>query len=354
MSIPKIAVMIGRDRTTVWRELRRNNAYRGAHLPEGERSRHPRGRHGRGTGELGGVYRWVYCARSAQARYRVRALRPRRYKLLTWRVGRSRWQAPRLWQVVLAKLKRRWSPTQISAWLKETYPDDSRMHVSHETIYQAIYVQARGTLRKDLAAHEALRSGRASRKPQGRAARTGRGIRSWTEDFNISQRPAEAGDRAVPGHWEGDLVIGKGGQSAIITLVERTTRYVMLGALHAGRDSATVIDTLVERMSQVPAHLARSLTWDQGSEMRQHARFTLATGCAVYFADPHSPWMRGTNENTNGLLRQYFPKGVTNFDDYSQTQLDEIAAELNERPRQTLGWKSPAQRLNELLVATAA
>ena len=226
--------------------------------------------------------------------------------------------------------------------------------MSHESVYQAIYVQSRGNLRAELTRQVALRSGRTRRRAQAVPGGAVRSRRPWVVDLNISSRPAEAADRAVPGHWEGDLVIGARGSSAIITLVERTTRYVMLGALPESRVSEQVIDVLVDLMRRVPDHLLRSLTWDQGGEMAGHARFTLATGCPVYFADPHSPWQRGSNENTNGLLRQYFPKAKTDFRTLTQNDLDAVAVELNGRPRQTLGWKTPAEALNELLVATAA
>ena len=255
---------------------------------------------------------------------------------------------------MLPKLRLRWSPRQISQWLALTYPDRPELQVSHETIYQAIYIQGRGALRAEIAAQQALRSGRARRRPQSRAAAgAARGRRAWLADFHISTRPAEVTDRAVPGHWEGDLVIGSRGASAIITLVERATRFVMLGALPTSRASAEVVDVLTQLMSRVPAELAKTLTWDQGVEMRQHATFTLATGCQVYFCDPHSPWQRGSNENTNGLLRQYFPRASTDFRSYHQHDLDQIARELNGRPRQTLQWHNPSEKLNELLVATA-
>ncbi len=243
---------------------------------------------------------------------------------------------------------------QIAHWLRQEFPDQPEQWVSHETIYQAIYYQARGELRRELAHQVALRSGRGSRRPQSRGARAGRGKRPWVTDLHISTRPAEAEDRAVPGHWEGDLVIVARGSSAIITLVERTTRYVMLGALPDSRASEQVVGTLIDLMGRVPAELARTLTWDQGAEMAQHATFTLATDCRVFFCDPHSPWQRGSNENTNGLLRQYFPRSSTDFRTYTQADLDEVARQLNGRPRQTLNWHTPARALNGLLVATAA
>ena len=221
----------------------------------------------------------------------------------------------------------------------------------HETIYQAIYVQSRGNLRAELAGQVALRSGRAARKAQSRGARAGRTKRPWIGEFHISARPAEAADRAVPGHWEGDLLIGARGSSAIVTLVERATRYVMLGALPEGRDSTAVIGVLTELAGRLPEHLRRSLAWDQGSEMAEHADFRVATGCPVFFCDPHSPWQRGSNENTNGLLRQYFPKSRFDFRTIDQAGLDQVARQLNTRPRQTLGWDTPATRLNNLLAA---
>jgi IS30 family transposase len=226
------------------------------------------------------------------------------------------------------------------------------MWVSHETIYQAIYLQARGNLRAELARQVALRSGRAARRPRAAVAGAVRSNRAWV-GLNISQRPAEANDRALPGHWEGDLLIGKDGASAIATLVERSTRYVLLIGLDNGRISEHVIERLSATMGRLPTELLRSLTWDQGIEMASHKKFTLATNCPVYFCDPHSPWQRGTNENTNGLLRQYYPKGVADFRTITQRQLDAVARELNGRPRQTLAWQNPAQKLAELLgVAT--
>jgi IS30 family transposase len=254
-------------------------------------------------------------------------------------------------QVVRGKLARRWSPKQIAAWLRATFADRPELWVSHETIYQAIYVQSRGSLREELTRQVALRSGRADRRSQSRLAAAERGRRPWIGDLHISARPAEATDRAVPGHWEGDLVIGKAGRSAIVTLVERATRYVMLGALPNGRDTESVITVLTTLAGRLPAHLRRSLTWDQGNELAAHARFTITTGCPVYFCDPHSPWQRGTNENTNGLLRQYFPKGQFDFRTIDQAGLDDVAHELNTRPRQTLGWATPAERLDHVIAA---
>ena len=215
--------------------------------------------------------------------------------------------------------------------------------MSHETIYQAIYFQARGELRQELARQVALRSGRTGRQTRPDSPAPQRSAKPWVRDFHISTRPAEVTDRAVPGHWEGDLVIGARGASAIVTLVERTTRYVMLGALPDGRVSDDVIDVLTALMSRLPDQLRKTLTWDQGSEMARHADFTLATDCTVYFCDPHSPWQRGSNENTNGLLRQYFPSSSTDFRKISQDELDAVARELNGRPRQTLDWHNPAE-----------
>jgi IS30 family transposase len=220
------------------------------------------------------------------------------------------------------------------------------MHVVHETIYQALYVQGRGELRRDLV--KALRTGRARRKPRRQAQQ--RQPRFRDPMVMISDRPAEAEDRAVLGHWEGDLIIGKDGASAIGTLVERSTRYVMLLHLPGGRGTELVRDALVEVVTAMPAHLTRSLTWDQGSEMGRHHEFTIATAVPVYFCDPASPWQRGSNENTNGLLRQYFSKG-TDLSRHTREDLDAVAAELNSRPRKTLGWETPAERLSTLLKA---
>ena len=240
----------------------------------------------------------------------------------------------------------RWSPEQISVMLKAQFPSQSEMRVSPETIYQSLYVQGRGGLRRELAA--CLRTGRAVRKPRRQAAaRTGR-QNQIPDMVMISERPAEAADRAVPGHWEGDLIIGAHNASAIGTLVERASRFVMLLHLPAGYDAPTVAAAMTTMMSTLPVQLRRSLTWDQGREMAGHATVTTATGLAIYFCDPHSPWQRGSNENTNGLLRQYFPKG-TNLAVHSKAHLDAVAAELNARPRKTLGWQTPAQELNRLL-----
>jgi len=246
--------------------------------------------------------------------------------------------------IVAEKLQRRWSPQQIAGWLKLNYPDDPEMHVSHESIYRTLFVQSRGALRKELTAY--LRTGRVIRRAQGVRLPDGRGGRPGI--LHISERPAEAEDRAVPGHWEGDLVFGKH-MSPIATLVERSTRYVILVALPIGNHKADVVaDALAEAITTLPAHLAKSLTWDQGHEMAQHRRFTAATGIQVYFCDPKSPWQRGSNENTNGLLRQYLPRRL-DFRTLTQADLDAIAQELNERPRQTLGFKTPSQALTEVL-----
>jgi IS30 family transposase len=285
----------------------------------------------------------------AQRHADTRARRPRTGKLRP-RHGQP---MPPLWEVVKDKLEQRWSPVQIARWLRVQHPEQPERWVSHETIYQAIYFQARGGMRLELARQVALRSGRVKRRPQSRTVRGGRGNKPWVRDFHISTRPAEAADRAVPGHWEGDLIIGARGASAIITLVERASRYVMLGALPDSRISEQVIDVLTALMRRLPTELRKTLTWDQGGEMAQHAAFTLATDCQVYFCDPHSPWQRGSNENTNGLLRQYFPRTSTDFRTINQDELDAVARQLNGRPRQTLHWHNPAETLNHYLVATA-
>lgn len=246
--------------------------------------------------------------------------------------------------IVEAKLRRRWSPEQIAGWLKLTYPDDPEMQVSHESIYRTLFVQSRGALNRELATY--LRTGRTLRRPRGVRMPDGRGGRLNT--LNISQRPAEAADRAVPGHWEGDLVFGKG-MSPVATLVERSTRFLMLVALPAGNHKAdAVADALIAAVKDLPTQLTRSLTWDLGHEMAAHQRFTIDTGIQVYFCDPKSPWQRGSNENTNGLLRQYLPRRL-DFRTLTQADLDAIAQELNERPRQTLGFKTPSQALAEVL-----
>ena len=249
----------------------------------------------------------------------------------------------RLREVVEEKLGERWSPQQISGWLGRTYADEPEMRVSHETIYLSLFVQTRGALRGELCAQ--LRSGRRTRQPRGRRAPQGQG-RVW-EMLMISERPAEVEDRAVPGHWEGDLLLGKR-PTGVATLVERTSRFTQLVALPDGYRAEPVRLALTQSIRSLPAQLRRSLTWDQGKEMAEHARFRVDSGVQVYFCDPRSPWQRGSNENTNGLLRQYFPKR-TEIAHFTQADLDDVAAELNGRPRQTLGWKSPSQALDEVL-----
>lgn len=255
---------------------------------------------------------------------------------------------------VVAGLLRRWSPRQISERMRLEFPDNGAMRASHETIYQALYVQGRGALREELGRVKALRSGRASRKPRSRLPeRPGRG---WCEGCEISLRPPEAGDRAVPGHWEGDLVVGSDGRACLVTLVERRTRFLVARRL-LSHESRTVVDLLVEMVASVPDGvrdaLLSTLTWDQGVEMAEHARFTEATGFRVYFCDPHSPWQRGTNENTNGLIRQFFPKG-TEFADVTDEEVREAQDLLNGRPRETLGWRTPAEALAEELAKAGA
>jgi transposase, IS30 family len=288
-----------------------------------------------------------YRASVGDYRCYLRSRRPKRAKLAT--VGPLRAQ-------VLALLRRRWSPRQIAARLRVEFPDAAEMWVSHETIYQAVYLQARGNLRAELGHQQALRSGRVTRRPRPAAGGPLRSSRPWL-GLRISDRPAAVADRAVPGHWEGDLLEGGrgAGGSAIATLVERQTRFVILVALPAGKVSEHVVGQLATAMGRLPDRLRASLTWDQGTEMARHAQFSVATGCPVYFCDPHSPWQRGSNENTNGLLRQYFPKGRTNFTRISQADLDAVADELNGRPRQTLDWATPGEKMAQLLgVATTA
>jgi IS30 family transposase len=244
--------------------------------------------------------------------------------------------------VVAQKLALEWSPEQIAGWLKRTYPRIQGWQVSHESIYRSLFVQTRGVLKKELIAH--LRSGRNLRQPKGGTTKIGLG--SLVDAVSIRERPAEAQDRAVPGHWEGDLLCGAN-NSYIATLVERQTRFAMLIKL-AGRDTATVVGALSQHVQKLPQELRRSLTWDRGKEMADHQQFTVATDVQVYFCDPRSPWQRGSNENTNGLLRQYFPRG-TDLSVYSQAHLDSVALRLNQRPRKTLGFETPADRLRAVL-----
>jgi len=246
-------------------------------------------------------------------------------------------------------LREDYSPAQIAGRLKREHPGDKAMQVSHETIYQALFVQGKGGLRAEVAA--AVRCGRARRRrPRSRAEERRGKIPGM---ISISGRPAEAADRAVPGHWEGDLIIGQNGTSAVATLAERASRFCLIIALPHGKTADAVAGALAGRILTLPEALRQSLTWDQGKEMSGHAAFTVATGLPVYFADPHSPWQRGTNENTNGLIRYYLPKG-TDLSRYTQDQLDAIAGKLNTRPRKTLHYRTPAETLNDLLVATAA
>lgn len=275
-----------------------------------------------------------YRAAAAEAEAWAGGRRPKRTKLA---------RTPRLRRVVERKLRADWSPQQIAAWLRATYPDDLTMQVSHEAIYQALYVQARGALKRELAAH--LRRGQRYRRPRA-AARAERGPGQLVDIVSIAERPPSADARAVPGHWEGDLLVGKRG-TQIATLVERQSRFVLLARLPAA-DSATVVTTLARRVRRLPAALRQSLTWDRGKEMAQHQRFTIATDVQVFFCDPQSPWQRGSNENTNGLLRQYFPKGM-DLSSLTQRQLDAVARKLNTRPRQTLDWKTPAEAFEAAL-----
>jgi IS30 family transposase len=276
-----------------------------------------------------------YRAARADQQAWVRAARPKRCKLADNAVLRD---------IVEDKLQHRWSPQQIAGWLRLAFPDRTEMQVSHESIYRTLYVQSRGALRKELTGY--LRTGRVIRRPKGVRLPDGRGGRPNT--LHISQRPPEADDRAVPGHWEGDLVFGKA-MSPVATLVERSTRYLLLVRLPGGNHQAdAVAEALAAAITTLPQQLTRSLTWDLGHEMADHARFTVVTGVQVYFCDPKSPWQRGSNENTNGLLRQYLPRRL-DFRTLTQQDLDAIAQELNDRPRQTLGFRTPSQALAEVL-----
>jgi IS30 family transposase len=253
---------------------------------------------------------------------------------------------PVLAHIVAHKLQVQWSPQQIAGWLKHTFAGNEDYQVSHETIYRSLFIQARGALKKELLVH--LRRTRGMRRSRHHTQKTGNHGRI-KDTVSISERPAIVEDRAVPGHWEGDLLFGDR-NSQIATLVERHTRYVMLVKV-ASKDTETVINALIDNARQLPHELYQSLTWDRGKEMADHKRFTLATDIDVYFCDPHSPWQRGSNENTNGLLRQYFPKGV-DIAAYSQDQLNEVARKLNERPRKTLEYRTPAERFSQLVAST--
>jgi IS30 family transposase len=279
-----------------------------------------------------------YRATRADARAWRRARRPKPRRLET---------DARLRGVVFAKVRADWSPEQIAAWLRMTYPDDPAMQVSHETIYRTLYVQARGALKQELIRH--LRRARPLRRSPARRQRSGRGQGQILGAVSIAARPPAVADRAVPGHWEGDLLAGMQ-HSHIATLVERRSRYVVLARL-AGRDSDQVVRALIQRVHRLPHGLMQSLTWDRGTEMAQHRQFSIATDVQMYFCDPRSPWQRGSNENTNGLLRQYFPKG-TDLRRVSQRQLDVVATKLNTRPRETLNWRTPAEVFFQTVATT--
>ena len=330
-SIRQIARSIGRAPSTVQRELRRNRGRSALYRP-----RHP----------TKPAHKPVsYSPSQAQARADARLARPKLRKVET---------NTRLAFQVTSRLKLGHSPVQIMQRLRMDFPDNPEMQISHEAIYQSIYVQGKGELRKELAA--CLRSGRAQRMPRARAQR--RAVDAYGRGkipgmVMIAERPAEVEDRAVCGHWEGDLIIGKHGESQIGTLVERSSRFVILLHLPERRDAATVATEMIRQMGRVPDHLRLSVTWDQGKELSDHARVAreLELRDGVFFCDPHSPWQRGTNENTNGLLRQYFPKG-TDLSVYSQEYLDAVAAEMNGRPRKTLEWATPAEVLGKALLGS--
>ena len=306
-SMRSMATSLGRAPSTISRELSRNGGQ--------------------------GCYRASHADQAAWDQ----ACRPKACKLVTNRA---------LAQVVAGKLHLEWSPEQIAGWLKRTYPDDENYQVSHETIYRSLFIQARGALKKELLEH--LRRTRAMRRSRHHTQKTDNHGRI-TDAVSISERPATAEDRAVPGHWEGDLLFGSK-NSQIATLVERQSRYVMLAKV-GGKDTETVVNALINHARKLPHELYQSLTWDRGKEMADHKRFTLATDIKVYFCDPQSPWQRGSNENTNGLLRQYFPKG-TDLSGYSQAKLNAVARRLNERPRKTLDYETPAERFGQPVAST--
>jgi transposase, IS30 family len=317
-SIRGLARALGRAPSTVLRELRRN-------MRQQYRRQHRRGPAPRPP--------WDYRPSLAQRRAERLASRPKPAKLAS--------NGP-LRQLVQDKLRQRLSPEQVAAVLRRTFPDNRDMWVSHETIYQSIYVQGRGALRRELAV--CLRTGRALRHPRRRSQERRARIPGM---INISERPAEVEDRAVPGHWEGDLILGKQGRSAIGTLVERSTRFVTLLHLPNGHGALDVQEAMITATKRLPQELWRSLTWDQGVEMRNHTQITIATGLDIYFCDPGKPWQRGSNENTNGLLRQYFPKG-TDLSQHGPEHLEFVADQMNRRPRKTLGWLHPAETLDRL------
>ena len=305
-SMRSIARALGRSPATVSRELRRNGG------------------------------RQAYRANRAEQAAWDRAHRPKRCKLVANRA---------LARIVAHQLKLQWSPDQIAGWLRRTYPDDESYQVSHETIYRSLFIQARGALKQELLQH--LRSQRRMRRSRHKTLK-GEGLGQITNTVSIRKRPAAAEDRAVPGHWEGDLLFGSK-NSQIATLVERHSRYVILAKI-AHKDSKTVIEALVKQARKLPKELYKSLTWDRGSEMAEHQSFTLATDIQVYFCDPRSPWQRGSNENTNRLLRQYFPKGM-DLSMHSQAKLNAVARRLNERPRKTLNYETPAERFNQCVAS---
>jgi transposase, IS30 family len=328
-SIRSMARRLGRAPSTVMREIHLNGRCREA--PGRYRALYRFGAN-RGGWDAKSRYR----AYLAQQRSEERARRPKVGKLA---------RRTELHDFVQARLQLKHSPEQIAGELAKTYPNRPEMQVSHETIYKALYVQGRGELRREL--HRCLRTGRALRKPRGRSSKSERRGRI-PGMVNISERPAEAADRAVPGHWEGDLIIGKNQVSQIGTLVERSTGFVQLLHLPHGRGAEVVAEAMIAKIQALPEALRKTLTWDQGHELSAHARISIDAGIDIYFCDPHSPWQRGSNENTNGLLRQYFPK-ATDLSVHSATHLDEVAAELNNRPRKRFDWDSPAQLLNRLL-----
>ena len=307
LSMRTIATQLGRSPSTVSREIHRNGGYAS------------------------------YRASLAEEAAWQRALRPKVCKLA---------DKPRLARIIAVKLQRLWSPEQIAGWLKRQFPEHESHRVSHETIYKSLFIQARGVLKKELMT--CLRTQRIARRSK-YTSKKGKGLGKIVEAVPISERPASVEDRAVPGHWEGDLIEGSN-KTFIATLVERQSRYVMLAKVE-NKKTDTVIQALIKQSQKLPDELYKSLTWDRGSEMSNHKRFTLATDIDVYFCDPQSPWQRGSNENTNGLLRQYFPKG-TDLSLHSQAKLSAVARQLNERPRKTLGFETPADRLNACVAST--